>query len=121
MKKILAGLFILAVPVSAFAAFGGVWRSSYTTTADTAQSLCSDSGTGKRRGILHGVCVGVSGTGTISVYNAYNTAVNPVAVISSSGTVSAGCSAYDVDMSSGIVYTVSSAGNRVTFLYQCSN
>lgn len=120
MKKILIFLGLVFGTIPLFAAMGDIWKSSYTATADTAQSLCASSGTGKRRGFLHGVCVDDGGPGsTISVYNAYATAVNPVAIIFS--TAAAGnCMNFDVEMSSGIVYTKSS-GSNVTFTYACSN
>lgn len=120
MKKILIFLGLTFVTVPLFAVMGDIWKSSYTATGDTTKSLCSDSSVGKRRGMLHSVCVDDGGPGsTISIYNAYSTAVNPVAVIFS--TAAAGnCMTFDVDMSSGIVYTKSSGAN-VTFTYNCSN
>lgn len=120
MKKILAGLFLMLVPISAFAAFGNVWRSSFTVTADTAKSLCSDINVGKRKGVLHSVCVGNGDAGTVKLYNAYNTAANQVTVLYSTAAAVSGCATYDIDMSSGIVYSNSQAGTSVTILYQCN-
>ena len=119
MKKIFVAFLLMLMPVSAFAAFGNVWRSSYTITADTAKSLCSDVNTGKRKGVLHSVFVGTSAAGTISIYNSYNTAANQVSLICSTCAVISGPILFDVDMSSGIVYTNSTAGTGVTFTYQC--
>lgn len=117
MKRIILTISLFALPGLLFAV-PAVWRSSHTTTADTTQKLCNQTGS-VRRGILHGVCVNtaVSG-GSITVYNSSSTAVNAVAVLASTATLVSGCQFYDISMSSGIVYTTSQP-NDTTFLYDC--
>lgn len=125
MKKliILSTLFLASFVM----AYSPVWKSSHTTTADTTQKLCSGStyllGTSTNTygnlGIIHGVCVNsaVSG-GTISVYDSSSTATNAIAIMLSTATANSGCFYYDVQVSSGLVYTTSQP-NDTTFLYTC--
>jgi len=103
-----------------------VWLSSHTATADTTQILCpsrtfvlgTSTITEGGHAILHGVCVNDANSGTISIYNSSSTAVNAVAVIRSTTAATSGCQFFDVQMSSGLVYTTSQP-NDVTFLYGC--
>lgn len=119
MKKILVGVLLMLVPVSVMAGPWNVWRASFTATADTAKSLCSDVNVGKRKGVLHNIIVGSAQAGTITIYNSYNTAANPFAVICATCAMISGAVPFDVDMSSGIVYTNSTAGTLLTITYQC--
>jgi hypothetical protein len=128
MKKILLFASLMGLPAVGFCV-AQIWTSSHTATADTTKPLCISStyivgtstNTSGGRGILHGVCVNDSGpaAGTVAIYNSSSTAVNPVAIIRSTSAVTSGCAFYDVQMSSGIVYTNSTAGNDVTILYEC--
>ncbi len=126
MKKLLLAS-ILFLSSYAMAINTAVWRSSHTTTADTTQKLCSGStyllGTSTltygNLGVLHGVCVNdAPAVGTIAVYDSSSTAVNAFAVMRSTTVANGPCSFFDVQVSSGLVYTTSAA-NDVTFLYQC--
>jgi hypothetical protein len=112
-KLLMTTLLLGAAGVS----YGAVWTSSYTATADTGQALCTQENT-SRHGILHAVCVTDANSGLFTVYNASSTAVNPVTVIRSTAALVSGCMNFDIQMSSGIVYSNSTA-SKVTVLYNC--
>lgn len=114
MKKLLIGISILFVGGISWALGPGVWKSSNTATADTAQKLCNQTASA-RRGVFHGACVNTGAAGTLTIYNSSSTAVSPIAAIN---TANLACLYYDVFMSSGIVYTNSATGN-VTMMFDC--
>lgn len=109
-------------------AYQPVWRASHTATADTTQILCRGTQylvagstiTNGNLGILHGVCVNDAGavSGAITIYDSSSTATNAFAVLRATAAVNQGCMFYDVQVSSGLVYTTGAA-NDVTFLYTC--
>jgi hypothetical protein len=113
MKKLLLTFALLTLGGMAFAATS-VWKSSYTATADTAKVLCPNT----HKAILHGVCVERADAGTFSIYDASSTAVNPIAVLTSTAAIAGGCQFYDVIASSGLVYS-NSAANPTVILYDC--
>lgn len=94
-----------------------VWKSSWTVTADTGQTLCNAG----RRSILHGVCITKSDGGTLSLFNGRSASVvvSTFAVIQATSAISGGCQYFDVVASSGITYTSSLAGTSATILYDC--
>lgn len=127
MKKVFVAICAILGLSCALFAFPPVWTSSHTTTADTTQILCKGStylvGTSTvtvgERAIFHGVCANdVPAFGTVTVYNSSSTATNAFAVLRSSTIANGPCAYFDVQLSSGLVYTTSAA-NDVTFLYQC--
>lgn len=125
MKKalFLAIISILAATSFSFA-FEDTWLSSNTATADTTKILCQSTSytVGVStiivggHGIFHGACVNTGAAGTLTVYNSSSTAVNPIFAMNTAAVVP--CSLYDVNMSSGLVYTNSATAN-VTMLYSC--
>lgn len=131
MKKYLAG-FILCILTgilfsSNLVAVQQVWTSSHTATADTTQILCnsrtyivgSSTYTAGGKAILHSVCVNDAGAaGTITIYNSSSTATNTFAILRATTTANGPCAYFDVDFSSGLVYTTGAA-NDVTFTFEC--
>jgi hypothetical protein len=113
--------FILAVILSFVAgvswAVSDVWQSTNTATADTAKSLCSNSGSifSRAHAVVHNVCVNTGAAGTFTIYNSSAVAVNPVAAINTAAAI---CMEYDVSLSSGLSYTNSATAN-VTMTYIC--
>jgi hypothetical protein len=114
MKKYLIALSLFFIPVIAFATSTQLWKSSFTTTADTTKNLCTN-----KKGIIHSVCVdsGTAAASTFSIFASSATSANPIAVIDAT---TRGCLVYDVIASTptGLTYSNSSTAN-VTILYDC--
>ena len=127
MKNFFLSTLLALVATTVFA-FQPVWRASHTATADSTKILCQGNTyvingstvTNGNLGILHGVCVNdpSAATGTITVYDSSSTATNAFAVIRATAAATMGCMFYDVQVSSGLVYS-NSTTNDITLLYQC--
>lgn len=117
MKKILFAIAILCAVSGSSRAADQVWKSSWTATADTGQTLCG----ANRRGLLHSIEVGTAAAGTITLLDSRGgtVAISTFGVLSSTAVMSSGPHEYNVVASSGITYTNSTAGTNMTIFYQC--
>jgi len=92
-----------------------VWRSSFTQTADSNQSLCS-----KHRAILHSVCISspTAAASTLKVFLSTNTPVQAASI----DATQFGCLNFDTVVAStntnSLAYTNSSTAN-VFIEYEC--
>jgi hypothetical protein len=115
MRYIFIVIALFSLSSFSLASGDAVWRSSHTATIDTAQTPCPVT----KKALLHAVCINnADGAGVITLYDARASATNSFAVIRATAAVAAGCSAYDVQLSSGFTYS-KTAVDDVTFTFGC--
>lgn len=116
MKQFVFVLALLCAATSAYAIDPTVWKSSYTTTADSAQSLCSS-----HLAVLHSVCISspsATAGASVTILNSTDTA-KTVSVIDA---MARGCYTFDTVVVStntnALGYTTTGAA-KVNIFYAC--